>query len=87
MQTEVKPEQYSIVASEEHWHEGVIGIVASRLKEHYHRPAIVFAATENGELKGSGRSISGFHLRDGLDWVSKQNSELILKFGGHAMAA
>ena len=87
VQTEVKPDQYSIVASEEHWHEGVIGIVASRLKEHFHRPAIVFAATENGELKGSGRSISGFHLRDGLDWISKQNSELILKFGGHAMAA
>ncbi len=87
LQNEMIADQYSIVASDKHWHEGVIGIVASRLKEHFHRPAIVFAATENGELKGSGRSISGFHLRDGLDWISKQNNDIILKFGGHAMAA
>ena len=87
LQTEIESNPYAIVTSDESWHEGVIGIVASRLKEHFHRPAIVFAATENGALKGSGRSISGFHLRDGLDWISKQNSELILKFGGHAMAA
>lgn len=72
------------------WHQGVIGIVASRLKERFHRPTIVFApATEQGKdvLKGSGRSITGFHLRDALDLVSKQFPELILKFGGHAMAA
>ena len=72
------------------WHQGVIGIVASRLKERFHRPTLVFApATEQGKdvLKGSGRSITGFHLRDALDMVSKQSPDLILKFGGHAMAA
>jgi len=71
------------------WHQGVIGIVASRLKERFFRPAITLApADETGELiKGSGRSIPGFHLRDALDLVSKQHPGLLLKFGGHAMAA
>jgi len=72
------------------WHQGVVGIVASRLKERFNRPAIVFApAGENGgdELRGSGRSLTGFHLRDALDIVSKREPGLILKFGGHAMAA
>ena len=76
------------------WHQGVVGIVASRLKERFNRPAIVFAPanennfdSENSELRGSGRSIVGFHLRDALDLVSKQEPGLILKFGGHAMAA
>jgi len=82
--------QASVCLMNENWHQGVIGIVASRLKERFHRPTIVFApATEQGKdvLKGSGRSITGFHLRDALDLVSKQFPELILKFGGHAMAA
>ncbi len=87
LETHLTEEQYSIVAHQNNWHQGVIGIVASRLKERYYRPTIVFASSDNGELKGSGRSIIGFHLRDGLDWVSKQNTQLICKFGGHAMAA
>jgi len=71
------------------WHQGVIGIVASRLKEKFFRPAFTLApADETGEIvKGSGRSIPGFHLRDALDLVSKQHPGLLLKFGGHAMAA
>jgi len=69
------------------WHQGVVGIVASRLKERFNRPAIVFAPAENDELRGSGRSLIGFHLRDALDLVSKREPGLILKFGGHAMAA
>lgn len=71
------------------WHQGVIGILASRIKDRYHRPTIAFApADETGEwLKGSGRSIHGVHLRDVLDLVSKQATHLINKFGGHAMAA
>lgn len=71
------------------WHQGVIGIVASRLKERFYRPTLTLApADDSGELvKGSGRSIPGFHLRDALDLVSKQYPGLLLKFGGHAMAA
>ncbi|MES2208392.1 MAG: single-stranded-DNA-specific exonuclease RecJ [Pseudomonadota bacterium] len=69
------------------WHPGVIGIVAARLKEKFYRPTITFAPSDNGVLKGSGRSIAGFHLRDALDLVSKQAPELICSFGGHAMAA
>src|SRR4029077_7573722 len=69
------------------WHEGVVGIVASRLKDKYHRPAIVFARGSGGELKGSGRSIAGFHLRDALDLVSKRAPGVIARFGGHAFAA
>ncbi|WP_233802116.1 single-stranded-DNA-specific exonuclease RecJ [Paraburkholderia sp. HP33-1] len=71
------------------WHQGVIGIVAGRLKEKFHRPSFTFApADETGVLvKGSGRSIAGFHLRDALDLISKREPDLIIKFGGHAMAA
>jgi single-stranded-DNA-specific exonuclease len=72
------------------WHQGVVGIVASRLKERFNRPAIVFAPGDGStgeELRGSGRSLTGFHLRDALDLVSKREPGLILKFGGHAMAA
>jgi len=69
------------------WHQGVIGIVAGRIKEKLHRPVIAFARGNDGELKGSGRSIPNLHLRDALDLVSKQHPELILRFGGHAMAA
>ena len=69
------------------WHQGVIGIVASRLKEKFYRPTITFAPGAEGWIKGSGRSIAGFHLRDALDLVSKHAPTLIDKFGGHAMAA
>ena len=73
------------------FHEGVVGIVASRLKDKLHRPTFVFAASaapgKAHELKGSGRSIPGFHLRDALDLVAKRHPGVLLKFGGHAMAA
>ena len=69
------------------WHQGVIGIVASRLKDKFYRPTITFAPAGDGWIKGSGRSILGFHLRDALDLVSKHAPTLIDKFGGHAMAA
>ena len=73
------------------FHEGVVGIVASRIKDQFHRPTFVFAASQapgkEHELKGSGRSIPGFHLRDALDLVAKQHPGVLLRFGGHAMAA
>ncbi|MEO8154981.1 MAG: single-stranded-DNA-specific exonuclease RecJ [Rhizobacter sp.] len=69
------------------FHEGVVGIVASRLKDRVHRPTFVFALGQDGLLKGSGRSIAGFHLRDALDLVSKRHPGVLKKFGGHAMAA
>ena len=73
------------------FHEGVVGIVASRIKDKLHRPAFVFAASQapgkEHELKGSGRSIAGFHLRDALDLVAKRHPGVLLRFGGHAMAA
>ncbi|BFM06948.1 single-stranded-DNA-specific exonuclease RecJ [Halioxenophilus aromaticivorans] len=70
------------------WHQGVVGIVASRIKERFHRPVIAFADAEGGEqIKGSARSIAGLHIRDTLDAVASQNPGLIIKFGGHAMAA
>ena len=69
------------------WHQGVIGILASRLKENFYRPVIIFAQDELGQLKGSARSIDGFHIRDAIDLVAKKNPEIILTFGGHAMAA
>jgi single-stranded-DNA-specific exonuclease len=69
------------------WHQGVVGILASRLRERLHRPVFCFAQASNGELRGSGRSIPGFHLRDCLDLVSKAAPGLILRFGGHAQAA
>ncbi|MBP6242185.1 MAG: single-stranded-DNA-specific exonuclease RecJ [Hydromonas sp.] len=77
----------SICVVHEEFHQGVIGIVAGRLKEKYHRPTIVFAPDGKEFLKGSGRSIAGIHLRDVLDWVDKHAPEVIVKFGGHAMAA
>ncbi|MGE5114932.1 MAG: single-stranded-DNA-specific exonuclease RecJ, partial [Betaproteobacteria bacterium] len=69
------------------FHEGVVGIVASRLKDRLHRPTFVFARGADGLLKGSGRSIPGFHLRDALDLLSKRQPALLQRFGGHAMAA
>ena len=79
--------QFSISMYQADWHQGVIGILASRIKERYHRPVVVFADVGDGLLKGSGRSIAGLHLRDALDLLSKHQPDLILKFGGHAMAA
>ncbi|MBK5375840.1 single-stranded-DNA-specific exonuclease RecJ [Pseudomonas sp. TH08] len=69
------------------WHQGVIGILASRMKERYFRPTIAFADAGDGLLKGSGRSVQGFHIRDALSVVAAQHPHLIAKYGGHAMAA
>lgn len=69
------------------WHQGVVGIVASRIKERLHRPVIAFARSGGGEIKGSARSINGFHVRDALDTVAARHPALLQKFGGHAMAA
>ncbi|MEW5904587.1 MAG: single-stranded-DNA-specific exonuclease RecJ [Pseudomonadota bacterium] len=80
-------DRHAIALFQEDWHQGVIGILASRLKDRFHRPTIAFAHGNPGELKGSGRSIPGLHLRDALDLVAKRHPQLILKFGGHAMAA
>ena len=80
-------EHYTISLHRPEWHQGVVGVVASRLKDRYHRPAVVFARGGAGELRGSGRSIAGFHLRDALDLVAKRLPGAILRFGGHAFAA
>lgn len=78
----------AICLFDESWHQGVIGLLASRVKEHYHRPAIIFAPGNNDqELKGSARSIEGLHIRDLLDRIATNYPDLIIKFGGHAMAA
>src|SRR5262249_16037836 len=69
------------------WHQGVVGLIASRVKERIHKPTICFAKAENGELRGSGRLIPGFHLRDCLDLVAKRAPGVMLRFGGHAPAA
>jgi single-stranded-DNA-specific exonuclease len=78
---------YSYCLYDPGWHQGIIGILASRIKEKYHRPVIAFAAAGDGMVKGSGRSIAGLHLRDALDIISKREPDLIIQFGGHAMAA
>ena len=77
----------SICVLNQNWHQGVIGIVASRLKDIYYRPTFVFAANKDGLIRGSGRSIPGFHLRDAIDLVSKRHPDIITNFGGHALAA
>jgi single-stranded-DNA-specific exonuclease len=69
------------------WHQGVIGILASRIKEQFHRPVIAFAQSGPGQLKGSARSIAGLHIRDALDAIAARHPGLLQKFGGHAMAA
>lgn len=78
---------YALCLYQSDWHQGVSGIVASRIKEKFHRPVIVFAQSGDGELKGSGRSIEGLHLRDLLERINSSAPALIIKFGGHAMAA
>ncbi len=96
-------DHYSLTLFDPSWHQGVIGILASRLKDKYHRPTIIFARSSHkgtmsvgeleggelkrGEIKGSGRSIAGLHLRDALDLIAKRHPHLLQKFGGHAMAA
>ncbi|MGF1693442.1 single-stranded-DNA-specific exonuclease RecJ [Photobacterium kagoshimensis] len=78
---------YGLVLFQRDWHQGVIGILASRIKELYHRPVIAFADAGKGEIKGSCRSIVGLHMRDVLDLIDTKNPGMITKFGGHAMAA
>lgn len=78
---------FGLCLFDETWHQGVVGLVASRIKDHVHRPVIAFARADNGELKGSGRSVKGLHIRDVLEAVSARHPGLIAKFGGHAMAA
>ena len=78
---------WGIALFQEDWHQGVIGILASRIKDKYHRPVIAFADAGNGEIKGSARSIKGLHMRDLLELVNSRHPGLICKFGGHAMAA
>ena len=77
----------ALVLHDPGWHQGVVGILASRIKDRFHRPVIAFARSDSGELKGSGRGIPGMHLRDLLDYVATRHPGLIDKFGGHAMAA
>jgi single-stranded-DNA-specific exonuclease len=77
----------SLCVYDESWHQGVVGLVASRLKDKYWRPTVAFAPASEHELRGSGRSIPGVHLRDAFDLVSKRHPTLIHQFGGHAMAA
>ena len=84
---EVKPERLALVVHDGGWHHGVIGLVASRIKDLHHRPCIALAPESDEILRGSGRSIPGVHLRDVLDLVEKRNPGMLLKFGGHAMAA
>lgn len=78
---------YGVCLYDDSWHQGVIGILASRIKERMYRPVIAFAPGDDGEIKGSARSISGFHVRDGLDAIAASNPGLLSKFGGHSMAA
>lgn len=78
---------WGVCLFDETWHQGVIGILASRIKDKYHRPTIVFADVGNDEIKGSARSVPGFHIRDALDAIAARHPHLLQKFGGHAMAA
>jgi single-stranded-DNA-specific exonuclease len=80
-------EGYSLTVHRPDWHAGVVGLLASRLKDRYHRPVFAFAVDETGLLKGSGRAIPGLHLRDALDLVTKRAPGVIERFGGHAAAA
>jgi len=80
-------EGYTLALHQPEWHGGVVGILAGRLKDRFHRPVFAFALESSGQLKGSGRSIAGLHLRDALDLVDKRNPGMIERFGGHAAAA
>ncbi|WP_301102538.1 single-stranded-DNA-specific exonuclease RecJ [Propionivibrio sp.] len=87
LETLETPDGAGVALFDPDWHQGVIGILASRIKDKLHRPVFAFARGESGQVKGSGRSIPGLHLRDVLDLVSKRAPGLLLRFGGHAMAA
>ncbi|HEX4859027.1 MAG TPA: single-stranded-DNA-specific exonuclease RecJ [Usitatibacteraceae bacterium] len=80
-------DRYTLSLFQPDWHQGVVGLVAGRVKDRFNRPAIAFAPENDGQLKGSGRSVKGFHLRDALDLVAKRAPGTITRFGGHAMAA
>jgi single-stranded-DNA-specific exonuclease len=80
-------ESLGLCLFDEGWHQGVVGLVAGRIKDRLHRPVIAFARAEDGSLRGSARSIAGVHIRDALDSIAARNPGLIGKFGGHAMAA
>jgi single-stranded-DNA-specific exonuclease len=82
-----EPQGATLTLYQPGWHQGVVGLIASRVRERIHRPAVCFARGGSGELRGSGRSIPGFHLRDALDLMSKRVPGLLLRFGGHAQAA
>lgn len=84
---QIDARSYTIAVHDPEWHPGVIGIVAGRVRELAYRPAFVLATAPNGEIKGSGRSIPGFHLKHALDRVALKNPAVLLKYGGHAMAA
>lgn len=84
LEGEVPP---ALVLHQDDWHQGVVGLVASRIKDKYHRPVFAFAESSDTELKGSGRSIPGLHMRDALERLDQLHPGLILKYGGHAMAA
>jgi single-stranded-DNA-specific exonuclease len=86
-QEETKELAWGLCLYQADWHQGVIGILASRIKDRYHRPVIAFAHDKDGMLKGSARSIKGLHIRDALDSIAAQHPDLLAKFGGHAMAA
>src|SRR5205814_1728010 len=84
----IRPDgDYTLCVHHPEWHGGVVGILASRLKDRFHRPVFAFAADREGRLKGSGRSIAGLHLRDALDLMAKRSRGLLERFGGHAGAA
>ena len=87
LQADAESLPWGLCLFDETWHQGVIGILASRIKDKYHRPTIVFADVGDGEIKGSARSVPGFHIRDALDAVAARHPDLLQKFGGHAMAA
>lgn len=87
LESDDAPLPMGIVMYHPEWHQGVVGILASRLKERLHRPVIAFAPAGDGVLKGSGRSVAGLHLRDVLEHLDSQHPGLIIRFGGHAMAA
>ncbi len=78
---------WSLCLYDSSWHQGVIGVLAGKIKERFHRPAIMFADANAGEIKGSARSVSGLHIRDALDSIAAQHPHILNKFGGHAMAA
>ena len=87
MQSVAVGDRYSLSLFDPSWHQGVVGIVAGRIKDRYHRPTVAFARGNDGEIRGSGRSIAALHLRDTLVRVDVQSPGMILKFGGHAAAA